>query len=169
MTSNISFRLLTYTCIFFVLIGSCKDDPIEEPPILGPPQIENFTVSQDTVPQDPNSFSSSFATISFDYINEFGELGAPTNQDTLLLTLIDLRFNDILPAYRLFNEMNLQNLSFTNGKVSLRSPGTCCVIDNMACQNWEDTFQEVTYQLTVTNQEGEVTESMMYTLTIDCR
>jgi len=160
-------KLLMSILISFCLLSSCKKD--NEITVLGPPQIENLKISRDTVPQDMIGFLENASVVSFDYINEFGQLGGATDLDTLVIEFIDTRLNFPINL-KVYNGMDSPSISFINGNVSFSSniSGSCCIIDNQACRTWENTYQTVNHEITIVNQNNDLTNTLNFELTLNC-
>ncbi|MEM9821939.1 MAG: hypothetical protein AAF985_12740 [Bacteroidota bacterium] len=165
LLSNHFLLALGIGWLFFQSCGNDMEIP-EDPVVVGPPQIEQLSVDKDTVRQDPVNILEE-SRVCFNYINEFGMPGASTDMDTLDLEVIDLR-NNFTNRFLLYNGLNISQVSFIDGKVSFRSPGTCCIIDDEACMDWPGIFQTVDYEIVVTNSNGEVSNRLNYRLIVNC-
>jgi len=87
-----NLKLILGFLVAFSFHSCSNDDELpEEPMIVGPPRIEQISLLSDTVFQDPGGLLAG-SLVSFDYINEFGTRGAPTDLDTLFFDYYRLAF-----------------------------------------------------------------------------
>ena len=131
------------------------------------PKVKRLMISMDTIDQDPIGLPNNRATISFQYFNEFGELGPLEDRDTLFVSLIDLR-TSFEVDYILPNAVNTQYFSYQDGEVSILMPTSCCIVDPIPPYSpIDDTYQDVNYRMNVRTTKYEVPE-MSFGITIDC-
>jgi hypothetical protein len=159
-----------YTLLLGVLclltIWTCKKERIQRSP-----EITNLSISKDTSEQG-SAINDLY--INFNYLNQYGELGADSGTDSLRIILRHLDFPSIFPSneygtYYVYPDNG--GVIVENGKIKFGVYSACCIYPinvNPPCASSPGTFQKILLELEYINNLGYEIPRDTIPLVLDC-
>lgn len=162
-----------YLCSLFfaslVLLVACKNKDDDHSQVEVDPVISNVLISKDTIRQGLNPQDDSFV-FSFSFINQFGEPGFASENDTIFLTFSDLRFPTVDPfLYYVMPVPNTSLIQISDGNIDVTVNTTCCAVNvDMPCNAEDGVYESLSYEVGYDNSFGYDIPKDTIDLVLDC-